>query len=761
MRVRLLLVLVLSLGVAGLGAVLWSSTRPAPLPPAAPASTKSETPPEPLPSISPATAPAPVTPKRVSDGDAKSGKHWWDGFVPGKRERVARAEPEKAEVVTVAIDGIVVLVDADGREHLDLDGTLSPGFYEPQREPAPDADPPPAMAKASFKNSRRCRPGEDVAVESGRFHADVPADREFGATQLKVGGRSAIVDSEPLKVVAGQTVTIRAHWVDGVRVRVVDKESGASLDDVAVVRKKSGMGWSMGDTDPGDPAEFEAVVEHGHSPVLIPPRDQSRGIETQARVWIRARDHAWSGLEIDFADRSERTVALVGAAALVVDVQGELPPASPAAESDEGTFITGSSGEYLLHDAHERDPKVRLRKPPEFGSFDDMMKKAIESYDQAKASDFPSGRKPSLAEFKTSIEAMREEIEAEIGHGELVAERSARPGELRFDSIAAQELIATIEVGESYRSPLVLASATAKLVAGETTRVALVARKIEAPQAVALSGSIFVPRGWDLDKLRLDIEPVGLKGRTSSDEHRLPSKRWTPAADRPGWYRWSAGTVPAAKYVIQVEGAGLVKLVDVAGAGDKNVEIVLPDAATLRVRVVASTHGKPVHVEHLLWRPRAEQETLFGSQGVSLDYDAARGCYEGRVPVGPGTLTSFLDESWEFDEEEPGIDVHSGSQELVVHVHPTCGAIFDLACGGAKVPWDEHAAFEVKLTAIEGGRGLAWSSFRDGHPVIAVRAAGRYTVTFPALEGFDAVAPFEIEIPSGEFVTKTVELRKK
>src|SRR6185369_1545440 len=64
---------------------------------------------------------------------------------------------------------------------------------------------------------------------------------------------------------------------------------------------------------------------------------------------------------------------------------------------------------------------------------------------------------------------------------------------------------------------------------------------------------------------------------------------WTPAADRPGWYRWSAGTVPAAKYVIQVEGAGLVKLVDVAGAGDKNVEIVLPDAATLRVRVVAST----------------------------------------------------------------------------------------------------------------------------------------------------------------------------
>jgi hypothetical protein len=108
-----------------------------------------------------------------------------------------------------------------------------------------------------------------------------------------------------------------------------------------------------------------------------------------------------------------------------------------------------------------------------------------------------------------------------------VTERPAHPGEIRFESLAVQELVASIEVGASYRAPLVVASASAKLVAGETTNVTLVAHKIETPTAVPFAGSIVVPPGWELGRLSLEIKPVDLQGQTRADEHTLKSERWT------------------------------------------------------------------------------------------------------------------------------------------------------------------------------------------------------------------------------------------
>ena len=86
MRARWLLVLAVSCGAAGFAAWLWSSARPAPLPAAPPVAPPIAEPPPP--EVAPAAAPA--APTRVSDADAKSSKHWWDGFVPGRRTKVAR-----------------------------------------------------------------------------------------------------------------------------------------------------------------------------------------------------------------------------------------------------------------------------------------------------------------------------------------------------------------------------------------------------------------------------------------------------------------------------------------------------------------------------------------------------------------------------------------------------------------------------------------------------------------------------------------------
>jgi len=763
MRARWLLVLVVSCGAVGFAAWLWNSARPAPLPAAPPVAKPIAEPPPP--DVAPAAAPA--APTRVNDADAKSSKHWWDGFVPGRKEKVARDVVAKEPAAKVAIDGLVVVKDRDGREHLDENGTLNPGFYDAPREPAPAEDEEPATASARSRRNfgRSWQNGEPVEVEGGRFHVEAPSDREFGATRLEVGGRIAVVDSEPTKAIAGQPVTIRAHWIDAIRVHVVDRETKAELDDVTVVRSTSLMSFAMGGDDPGSPAELDRVVEHGHSPVEVPPHAHSFGPEMQGRVWVRAPDHAWRGVQLDYDDLSERTVELVGAATLVVDVQGELPSASPSDPSLGANFAKAALGQvHHASDDHDRDPMLRLRKPAEVKPFDDAVKEMLAQYDVAKPSDFPGGRKPPLDEFKKLIESMREQYEAQTSRGELVTERPAHPGEIRFESLAVQELVASIEVGASYRAPLVITSAPAKLVAGATTKVVLVAHKVETPTAVALAGSILVPPGWDLDRLSLEIAPLDLEGQTRADEHRVPSERWTAQAGRAGGYRWNAGVVLPATYMVQVKGAGIVKQVVVPASGDPNVEIVLPESALLRVRVVDSADGTPVRMKNLQWQPHAAEltvEEFSGLATVDLAYDAARKSFGARVPVGPGSLVANFDEKWVLDDETETIEVHAGEQELVAKAHPICGVSFDLSCDGAKVAWNENVSWQIQVVQSDGVSRIAWSSFRDSHPVLAVADPGRYTVTLPAIDGYDPVAPFEIEIPAGQFLQKTVELRKK
>lgn len=767
MRARWLLVLVVSCGAVGFAAWLGSSTRTAPLPAAAPAVAPIAEPPPP--DVAPAAAPA--APTRVNDADAKSSKHWWDGFVPGRSAKVTHDIVAKEPAAKVAIDGLVVVKDRDGREHLEENGTLNPGFYDPPREPAPaedgDEEEVPATASVRLKRDfgRSWQNGEPIEVEGGRFHVEAPSDREFGATRLEVGGRIAVVDSEPTKPVAGQPVTIRAHWIDAIRVHVVDCATKAELDDVTVARSTSLMAFAIRDDDPGSPAELDLIVEHGHSPVEVPPHANSFGPEMQGHVWVRAPDHAWHGVALDFNDLSERTVELGGAATLVVDVQGELPVAAASDTSLAATFAKAAFGQsHHASDDHDRDPMLRLRKPAEVKPFDDAVKEMLAQYDVAKPSDFPGGSKPPLDEFKKLIESMRDQYEAQTSRGELVTERPARPGEIRFESLAVQDLVASIEIGASYRAPLVIASAPAKLVAGETAKVTLVAHKIETPTAVALAGSILVPSGWELGQLSLEIQPVDLKGQTGADEHRVPSERWTPMPGRAGGYRWNAGTVLPATYAIQVKGAGIVKQVVVPAAGDPNVEIVLPESALLRVRVVDSADGTPVRMKSLEWQPHADEltaEEFAGLATVGLEYDAARKCFGARVPVGPGSLVANFDEKWVLDDETTTIEVHAGEQELVTKAHPICGVTFDLSCDGAKAAWTERDSWQIQVVRSDGVSRIAWSSFRDSHPVIAVPEPGRYTVTLPAMDGYEPVAPFEIEIRAGQFLQKTVELKKK
>ena len=772
MRARLLPLLVVAAFTVGLGVVIWNSTKPVPLPTEPLAAAKKNDAPAPsaAPEVEPATAPSPVAPTRVSDAAAKSGKHWWDGFVPGKKARVGREVAATEETTTIAIEGVVVVKDSDGREHLEESGTFLPAFYEPRSPRDSDGEIPPGLADAFAEGGfgRAWREGEPVAVEGGRFNVEVPAGREFGAQKLKLGGRSAVTEGGPSKVAAGERVTIRAHWVDGVRVRVLDRATHAELDDVTVARANEHLFGPMGDGDPGDPALLETVVEHAHSPVVVPAKELPYGPELNADVWIRARGHAWHGVRIDYKDVSERTVELVGAATLVVEVRGELP--EPLPSTDASTNASTNASDDDVHDENparlprgmnERVPMLRLRRPTEQKKFDDVVKEALDHYDRAKPSDFPGGRKPPLAEFQRTIESMRDQYEARHSVHELVSERPATIGETRFESLAAQSLVVSIELGQAYRSPLVVASSAVTTAAGETMRIELEAKKVGLKTAVPFAGTIFVPSGWNVGALGLGFEAVDLAGVSDTDARTVPSHEWKPLSGRTGWYRWDAGACRPAKYMIKVDGTGIVKPAVLAPAGDSNVEIVLPEAGTLRVRLVDASDGRAVEMAGLCWQPERTDVMYYGFAMVPLEYSSWLKRYSGHVPVGRGALFSLMDENWSLDPESSAAEIHSGEQELVARVHRSCGMTVELVCDGAKIPWNQRDAFEIKIVSVDGANRMIRMSLGDSLPLISVGEPGRYTVTLPALDGYEPVAPFEIDIAAGAFVKKTVELKKK
>jgi hypothetical protein len=163
----------------------------------------------------------------------------------------------------------------------------------------------------------------------------------------------------------------------------------------------------------------------------------------------------------------------------------------------------------------------------------------------------------------------------------------------------------------------------------------------------------------------------------------------------------------------------------------------------------------------LRWIPTFGNDSLFGRETLALEYDSKSASYTARVPAGRGVLDTYADKSWEFVEEPPTLDVHPGDQELVVRVRPTCGVSFDFVCDGARVDPQSLPSWNVKLERIDGVKRKTSPILRDSQPAIAVGDPGRYLVKVPDLDGYEPVAPFEIEIPTGEFVKTTIELRKK
>jgi hypothetical protein len=261
--------------------------------------------------------------------------------------------------------------------------------------------------------------------------------------------------------------------------------------------------------------------------------------------------------------------------------------------------------------------------------------------------------------------------------------------------------------------------------------------------------------------LRLDIEPLDLPGKTRADEHRIHLQEMVAIPGRPGWFHWSAGDVLPATWVFTVEGTGFSSAIRIDPPGNDHLEFTLAEPATLVLHVVDAASGQPVKIEWLGFTPLRSGEWLVGASSINFKYDEEQARFSGSVPIGAGVITSFGDATWTLDDESTRVEIHAGEQEVTVRAHRLGGVIVALACGGARVAWPEDLGFECEIEPVDDKGHVASTSMRDELPCLAVTLPGRYRVKLPEIPGFAPVEPFEVDVPAGEFVKKTVELTRK
>jgi hypothetical protein len=373
---------------------------------------------------------------------------------------------------------------------------------------------------------------------------------------------------------------------------------------------------------------------------------------------------------------------------------------------------------------------------------------------------FPGGVKPTLEEFKKGLERMDPyALDRPLIGRHLICEQPAALGTTRVEGLLPGKVDVSVELGEPMGRVLRAARASVELVAGETAQVTLSLKSAQFPKLVPLAGTLRVPAAWPTQDARLEISATDLVGASNRDRARLPLNYMPSVPGDPQTLCFDLGAMPSATYRFTVESLAFERLVRIAESGSDHVALEVPEAATLYLTVVDSASGRPVDVKGVAWRPGTGAWSLV-APAIGFHPVDAGARLAATLPVGEGKFALALAGEWRLDPPASTV-IHAGEQEFTLRVHHANGLRLKLECSGAAVEWKEEMPIGVKFESVDGDGVVTFVTGSKGSALFVVSRPGAYLVTIPAIAGYADVEPFEIAIPAGEFVEKTVELHRR
>ena len=304
----------------------------------------------------------------------------------------------------------------------------------------------------------------------------------------------------------------------------------------------------------------------------------------------------------------------------------------------------------------------------------------------------------------------------------------------------------------------VYGSSEIEIQAAQTTSLQLSLSAEPVFQPVPAGGTVHIPSQWgrmDQLVLKLDrLDPYGNWGRS----FRIPGSSMTPMAGYADVYQWSLPEVAPGAYNLSFEHTSFSVYREIHGAGNMRMHLELPAPRTVRVSTVDDRTGNPIHPESLTWsamepeaiRKKIRDTAPFRSERRFISQIGDETAFSIYGPDAP--LRIRLADP-RFDMAELVVD-GAGDQQVTWSIHRATGIRLNLRHSGQTIAWKGN----VHILSESGhGKVLGALDSKTGHQY-NLSSPGRYSIRFPALEGYQPIPPQTVQVEDGEILVVEVDL---
>ncbi len=331
---------------------------------------------------------------------------------------------------------------------------------------------------------------------------------------------------------------------------------------------------------------------------------------------------------------------------------------------------------------------------------------------------------------------------------------------LRIDALvpgAYRLRVERVETFQGMERALVLGEDSVEIVAGGLARGTIALRAPERSAGVPLAGVLVVPAEWELGDFELGFER--LDGTGDASEARgahftIVRSEMQPEGRPPETFHWSMPEVVPGTYEVTLDDVGFTAVLAVGASGLRDVRIVVPPPAEVRVRCTDGERELPPTGLRVDWHAALpEPVTSWSSQTAT--FDAALQRFVFRAPAGD-VLVSAQGTGFAWKTET--FAVRAGVNELTLVLKRTAGLRVLLRDGANEIPWGNDQ--RPRLVAAEGQRTGEATTSGGGHVTLYRDAPGRYTLIVPEIPGYEPVPEQSVQLELGEVKELVIELQR-
>lgn len=545
------------------------------------------------------------------------------------------------------------------------------------------------------------RPGSGRAlapfIQQGRWSARVGAGDRLIPLAMKLGGRKAVVERGALDVPPDRVVRVVGRWPAPSSLRVVDARTGAPLRDIEVVAEDPSTTRSL--PHPAGSNDVRGRIAAASSPVQLPPSDG------ETDYWVRARGYAWKHVFVDHRLGGAAVARLTTGATLEVAIAG---PAVPNARLSFTTSPPNAAAPLLALQAIGYIPPgaIVLEGP--------------------------------FTELSVPIAEVRR---------------------ITLDGLEPGNATVTLEAPGDAGRIEVLAKAEVELRAGESAEVVLAsAPRPAAKPRVPLRGTLVIPAAWKSPHLGLEIasaDPVAEPGEAA----RLTAAEMTPISGRPNAVEWDAGAARPGRYLINVLPWRMTFPYELKEGDDSGASLEMPGQATLLLRVV-DRDGKDVEVHDVSWFSETLAPHGTASVGATMHGGAERDPVTRRTRMtAPSGLLVLSIEDDAYSTYAESFVLPAGETERTIRLAPLTAIRVVLKDGSRTLAWRVRDRLTIQPIDPPALPTLGWNTKGDAS-CVEVPGAGRYRVSFPAIQGFKRPKARRVNVEAGKVAEIVVPLER-